>query len=202
LYVEQTTPEVIMNGTATRPATRPQRDLIRTLLIELGEISPLGVEMANLARVKMNDARFVSGDWDYDVASGWITCLKALKVDARADVAPVIEKVAESAKPKVEIPEVPAGSYALEIDGVWKFYLVEVSKTGYVSVQVQHSDETSRLAFNPMIAVLKGIVEVTPLEACKAYGRQIGECGKCHRTLTNPESIAAGIGPVCAGRLS
>lgn len=27
-----------------------------------------------------------------------------------------------------------------------------------------------------------------------------GRCGKCGRTLTTPESIAAGIGPVCAGR--
>ena len=25
-------------------------------------------------------------------------------------------------------------------------------------------------------------------------------CGICHRTLTNPASIAAGIGPVCAGK--
>lgn len=187
-----------MNDTSARPATRPQFDLIRTLLIELGEISPLGVEMADLARVKMNDARFVSGDWNFETASEWITCLKALKVDARVDVAPVVE----SAKPKVEIPEVPAGSYALESDGVWKFYLVEVSQTGFVTVSVQHSDEASRLPFGPMVAVLKRIVEVTPLEACKAYGRQIGECGKCHRTLTNPDSIAAGIGPVCAGRLS
>lgn len=28
-----------------------------------------------------------------------------------------------------------------------------------------------------------------------------GRCGKCGRTLTTPESIASGIGPVCAGRV-
>ena len=26
-----------------------------------------------------------------------------------------------------------------------------------------------------------------------------GTCGKCSRTLTNPDSIASGIGPICAG---
>lgn len=29
-----------------------------------------------------------------------------------------------------------------------------------------------------------------------------GKCGKCGRTLTVPESIETGLGPVCAGRLS
>lgn len=28
----------------------------------------------------------------------------------------------------------------------------------------------------------------------------IGQCGRCGRPLTTPESIASGIGPVCAGR--
>lgn len=33
------------------------------------------------------------------------------------------------------------------------------------------------------------------------YGRAHGRCLVCGRTLTNPESIAAGIGPICAGRV-
>lgn len=27
-----------------------------------------------------------------------------------------------------------------------------------------------------------------------------GRCGRCHKTLTTPESIKSGIGPVCGGR--
>jgi hypothetical protein len=27
-----------------------------------------------------------------------------------------------------------------------------------------------------------------------------GKCSRCHRELTDPESIARGLGPVCAGR--
>ena len=39
-----------------------------------------------------------------------------------------------------------------------------------------------------------------PREAAVKYGRQIGRCGCCGATLTNKDSIARGIGPVCAGR--
>lgn len=37
--------------------------------------------------------------------------------------------------------------------------------------------------------------------AGKRYAMESGNCYKCNRTLTTPESIEAGIGPVCAGRL-
>jgi hypothetical protein len=38
------------------------------------------------------------------------------------------------------------------------------------------------------------------LEDAKAYGRQTGSCCQCGRELTNESSIAAGIGPICAGK--
>lgn len=38
------------------------------------------------------------------------------------------------------------------------------------------------------------------LEQAKAFGRETGVCCVCGRTLTDPDSIAAGIGPVCATR--
>ena len=37
-----------------------------------------------------------------------------------------------------------------------------------------------------------------PLEAQKAYGKLTGTCGRCGRTLEDAESIANGIGPICA----
>jgi hypothetical protein len=36
-----------------------------------------------------------------------------------------------------------------------------------------------------------------PLTAAVRYGRETGSCSCCGRDLTNPESIAAGIGPIC-----
>lgn len=38
------------------------------------------------------------------------------------------------------------------------------------------------------------------LEEAQEYGKRTGTCMVCSRRLSNPESIAAGIGPVCRGR--
>ena len=40
---------------------------------------------------------------------------------------------------------------------------------------------------------------VDPASEARAYGKRTGICCCCGRTLTNPDSIAAGIGPICAG---
>ncbi len=37
-----------------------------------------------------------------------------------------------------------------------------------------------------------------PKAAAIAYGKEFGVCSCCNRTLTDPVSIAAGIGPICA----
>lgn len=39
------------------------------------------------------------------------------------------------------------------------------------------------------------------LEEAKEFGKLYGSCIVCSRKLTNEESIVAGIGPICAGRL-
>lgn len=36
-----------------------------------------------------------------------------------------------------------------------------------------------------------------PLEAIVAFGRQTGKCSICHRPLTDPKSVDAGVGPIC-----
>jgi len=39
-------------------------------------------------------------------------------------------------------------------------------------------------------------------DALARYGRETGTCGCCHRTLTDPESVQLGIGPICRQRLA
>jgi hypothetical protein len=39
-----------------------------------------------------------------------------------------------------------------------------------------------------------------PFNACKTHGIETGNCSCCGRTLTDPVSVAAGIGPYCAER--
>jgi len=40
-----------------------------------------------------------------------------------------------------------------------------------------------------------------PLAEAKEYGRMSGTCCRCARRLDVPESVEAGIGPVCAGKV-
>jgi hypothetical protein len=40
-----------------------------------------------------------------------------------------------------------------------------------------------------------------PLTAAVAYGRLLGECSVCGRTLSDPVSIANGIGPICQDKM-
>jgi len=39
-----------------------------------------------------------------------------------------------------------------------------------------------------------------PSAAARAYGLRTGQCSICGRELTNAESRARGIGPICAER--
>lgn len=47
-------------------------------------------------------------------------------------------------------------------------------------------------------AVLKAAID--PQAATIRYGRLTGRCGCCNAPLSNPESVARGIGPICAER--
>jgi hypothetical protein len=44
------------------------------------------------------------------------------------------------------------------------------------------------------------VAAADPATAAKAYGIKTGTCSCCGRTLTDPKSISAGIGPICADR--
>lgn len=111
---------------------------------------------------------------------------------------------ASKGKPAVE-PVVPAGRYALEADGVTKFYVVDAPDSGFwkgkVFLSVLASDEKHGIK-NPAtkVAILAKIAKDVK-GAMQLFGQKIGKCGACGRTLTDEESRAFGIGPVCRGRL-
>ncbi|AGU91959.1 hypothetical protein ADAWI_41 [Mycobacterium phage Adawi] len=104
--------------------------------------------------------------------------------------------------------EVPAGRYAIDtqvhaVNGT-AFYKVDRPETGrwagYVFVkQIIGSDE-QKLSMKQGRAILVRIAAVGAEAASARYGHEIGECGICGRQLTNDESRARGIGPVCAAK--
>jgi hypothetical protein len=101
---------------------------------------------------------------------------------------------------------VPDGRYAITgPDGDTKFYRVrKVTKGQYAGrtfVDRQASDEAFPVRYaTERTTILRAIAKDVKAAAIR-YGKELGQCSQCGRTLTNPESIAAGIGPVCLSRL-
>lgn len=114
--------------------------------------------------------------------------------------APKPEAVPMPAPVKVEVP---AGRYAIENNGL-KFYRVDRPEkgkwAGYTFVKVQASDTLYPIKNRQERERILSIIAENPKEASIRYGKELGCCGVCARTLTDPESIEAGIGPICAGK--
>lgn len=97
-------------------------------------------------------------------------------------------------------PEVPAGKYLVDDVAYRVDRPVKGKWAGYTFLVRIDRDERVRNALVRNV-ILRKILAQGILESTAAYGRETGQCGQCGRTLTNPESIAAGIGPICAGRI-
>lgn len=130
-------------------------------------------------------------------ASAWIS--KALTLPD-VEVMPALSGL--RAQPHAD--DVPAGRYAIEEDGVLKFFRVdrptEGHWAGWVFLKIQASDDLHRVRDRDRCERIYKAIAHDPRAASIRYGREIGACGICGRTLTDPDSIAAGIGPVCAGK--
>jgi Family of unknown function (DUF6011) len=97
---------------------------------------------------------------------------------------------------------VPAGRYAITgTEGQTVFVHVVKFDSGAFIVNQQISDDVTRMPRGVARGVLQKIVDAGIEESSTRYGRELGVCGVCGRTLTNEDSRAAGIGPVCRSRL-
>lgn len=166
-----TEPEVT---TTEPPATQKQMDYLRSLWRERGE-SPA----TNLSK---------------NEASAEIQRLLGLPKVPTTSAAPALA-------------DVPAGRYALrDGDGSVRFYIVdkplEGRWAGRTFVSRQASDDKYPVR-NPTerANILEAIEHTGVKESMLLYGKEIGSCGHCGRTLTNDESRAAGIGPICRGKM-
>lgn len=177
----------------SRPS-EAQTAFIKSLLADVIELdAEQGEKLRRLANEMWTDGKLTPGR--EGGASHLIENLKDLRTALRDRAA----KAAPTAKR--EVPAVPAGRYAVNTEeGHLAFYKVTVSDKGFVNVYLQVSDDFQRLSWTAALGVLRKIMEISPLEASKAYGHGLGCCGVCGRTLTNPESISLGIGPKCMTR--
>lgn len=102
-------------------------------------------------------------------------------------------------------PLVADGRYAVERDGSLRFYKVdsptEGKWAGRTFVKVQASDDYWPIRERGERESILAAIAADPEAALLRYGREIGACGHCGRTLTDEDSRARGIGPVCAAKL-
>ena len=101
--------------------------------------------------------------------------------------------------------KVPDGRYAIERDGAVKFYRVRKVTTGRWAgrtfVNIQAGDDEFPVRFAAERAKILAAIGADVKAAAIRYGRELGKCSQCNRTLTNPESIALGIGPICLNKI-
>jgi len=72
------------------------------------------------------------------------------------------------------------------------FYVGKIQNGFFRSIQGMMQDERDRIETE----LLR--IAANPKEVAIEYGRATGKCSCCGRVLTDPDSIAAGIGPICA----
>ncbi len=125
------------------------------------------------------------------------------------------EKQAESRKDGLDISNLPTGMYAVP-NGETRLK-VRVSRprkdsrwygTIFVDDGAAYGNRTSygrqspgKLYVGKIEDALLAIME-DPHAAMVAYGRLTGHCGACGRLLEDEESVARGIGPVCAKKFA
>lgn len=103
------------------------------------------------------------------------------------------------------VSAVPAGRYALvnESRGI-EFYRVDKPSegkwAGKTFVKRQAGDDFYTMSRSHQQDALRAIAG-DPKAAMLRYGIELGRCGHCGRTLTNDESRALGIGPVCREKI-
>lgn len=98
-------------------------------------------------------------------------------------------------------PEVADGRYAVEHEGVLKFFkLKNGRKAGYVFLDVQASDDWYPIRHPHRIDEILALISADELTAARRYGQELGKCSRCGRTLTDETSRAYGIGPDCRSK--
>lgn len=99
-------------------------------------------------------------------------------------------------------PEPEAGMYRAG-ETIYRVYLGQ--RSGRMLVKMVVGDQETGYNYEYVGAAaykLPKDAEPLSLDEAKAWGKMTGTCCVCARRLDNPESVEAGIGPVCAGRMT
>ena len=125
--------------------------------------------------------------------------LQSARTDVRALSVDLFNRagVAGQSKPDVHVAiDNVTGSNDLD------FYRVVRAAGGVATYRILGGHNDQRLNVEDAVKVLERLACTASIPgALAAYGREIGRCGRCHRSLTDEGSRAAGLGPECASKI-
>lgn len=183
-----------------RPASERQIGFIQALLTQ-HEVAPEATDRLR--------GRIEARDLDVPTASATIDWLKRQPVVAPAAAVPAKDTEREHAE-RIDSD----GMYTMDgviykvqraVHGSGQLYAKKLVPVERDNVEIEDgvwkSVTIHRFEYAPGIVTQLRPEHRLSLEQAKAFGRLYGICVRCGATLTDETSIAAGIGPVCAGRL-
>jgi hypothetical protein len=97
---------------------------------------------------------------------------------------------------------IPPGRYALfhKREQRWHFFVIRRPDSGdwegWTFVNELIGENRIKIEPSKREKIFEKIA-ADPLRRSTDFGKQSGTCGKCGKQLTDPDSIAKGIGPVC-----
>lgn len=173
------------------PITEPQAKFLRSLLMEKAQMKGMDLAAAT------------------ESLDRWIPKLSKVEASTQIDKAlranAALREEINVAKAKQAVADVQAD----DIDGFWELPGERICK---VQIAVHGSGnpyakllnpETGKFNFAPgLITEVRTHGTRLSLDRAKELGKLYGVCIRCGRTLTDEESITAGIGPICAGKWS
>lgn len=84
------------------------------------------------------------------------------------------------------------------------FYKVQTSQTGNLYAKrlvLNPNNDGAYFEYAPGVVRSLTVWDRLTLDEAKRFGALYGTCVVCGRLLSDPKSVAAGIGPVCAKRV-
>lgn len=174
---------------AAAPSYTPSAAQMALMAKLILEIHALDAELGSQAG-SYTAAMDREGAWTRENTSRWI-----------GNMIKKSRELATAAKSNAPAAEVEDGRYAVEEDGVLKFFKVKNgNRAGFVFLDIQASDDWHSIRDLGRIRRIVALIAQDANAAMIRYGHELGECGRCGRTLTDEASRAAGIGPVCASK--
>lgn len=154
--------------------------------------------------VDMKAALEKNGKLSIGQTKGTLNCLRAqVERDERSKAQAKKATAAKADAPKIDTSAIPAGRYAIEEDGELHFFKVDHGKgkwDGFTFLSIQASDDEYPIKNRDRKTAILQAIGADPRAAMARYGHEIGRCGVCGATLTDADSRARGIGPICNER--